>query len=289
MMRIDAHQHFWSTARRDYGWLSPDDAHLYRDFGPGDLRPLMDGAGIDATILVQAAPTEAETAYLLDIADRHDWIGGVVGWTDLASPHALRRIAALADRPKLVGVRPMLQDMLDPAWINRPPARPGLHALATYGLVLDALVRPHQIYGITAVARAFPSLTIVIDHGAKPAIGADDPAQWLSDMRAAAAHPNVHVKLSGLLTEAPPGAGAEALRPYVEPLLEAFGTERMLWGSDWPVLTLAADYAHWCSITGELLAGLDPQSRSAILGGNAARIYRPALAGLARYQDGVTE
>jgi L-fuconolactonase len=272
-MRIDAHQHFWRLDRGDYGWLTPDVGVLYCDHGPEMLRPLLDAAGIDCTILVQAAPTEAETQYLLGIAAQHAWVAGVVGWVDLASPDAPQRIQALAANPKLVGVRPMLQDLDDPEWILRADVRPGLRALAIRGLTLDALIRPHQLRAITRVAEAVPTLAIVVDHAAKPEIADLPDADWRRDIEAAAELPNVSVKLSGLLTQAGAGAGNEHLGRYLDVVLQAFGPSRILWGSDWPVLNLAADYGAWCAITDQLLAHMEGAKRSAILGGNAARIY----------------
>lgn len=276
MTRIDAHQHFWRTDRRDYGWLTPESGGLYRDFLPDDLKPLLDGAGVAATVLVQAAPTDAETRYLLDLADRYDWIAGVVGWTDLASPHALHRISALAEHPKLVGIRPMLQDLDDPDWILRQDVRPGLYALATRDLVFDALVRPRQLAAIIAVADRFPDLRIVVDHAAKPDIGGGISPEWVRDIATIATRPNVVAKMSGLLTEAPPGAGPDALRPVVDTLIAHFGTDRLLWGSDWPMLTLAGGYQAWHDLSEALLDGLAPDARAAIFGGNAARIYKVA-------------
>ncbi|PZU08290.1 MAG: amidohydrolase [Sphingomonas sp.] len=278
MVRVDAHQHLWTLARGDYGWLTPDLGPIHRDFLPQDLRPEMEAAGISCGILVQAAPTEAETEYLLGIAAAHDWVAGVVGWIDLSAPGAPDRIAALARRRKLVGLRPMLHDLPDPGWILRADVQPALRAMATYDFVLDAVILPHQIGAIAATSDAHPGLTIVIDHAAKPAIAAGDLAEWAGAIRGVATRRNVHVKLSGLLTEAPAGADAAALYPVFATLVEAFTPARMLWGSDWPVLTLAADYAQWAAITDELLAGLVEHDRRAILGGNAARLYGLSIA-----------
>ncbi len=272
-MRVDAHHHLWTLARGDYDWLAPDMTPLYRDFDPTLLRPLLDTARIDATILVQAAPTEAETAFLLDIAARHGWIAGVVGWTDLSAPGAADRVAALAVPGGLVGFRPMLQDLDDPAWILRPDVAPALDAMVRHGLVFDALIRPAQLGVIVELARRFPALSIVVDHAGKPAGGLPSAA-WRTGIDALAASPNVSVKLSGLLTEAPADAAAEHLAPVFAALLASFGESRILWGSDWPVLNMASDYPRWVATTGLLLASLDRTACDAIWGGNAARIYR---------------
>jgi L-fuconolactonase len=272
-MRIDAHHHLWRPARGDYGWLKPDTALLYRDFDPDALQPLLNAAAIDATILVQAAPTEAETTYLLDIARRTPWIAGVVGWTDLAAPDASTRVAQLAGMPLLVGLRPMLQDLEDPDWILKPEVNDGLSAMAAQDLVFDALVREVQLPSIIELARRFPKLKIVLDHAGKPVIQGPPTPEWRKAMTMLGALPNMSVKLSGLLTEAPAGTGADALRPYVDRLLEGFGAERILWGSDWPVLNLAGDYQGWVELADRLTGGLDAKTRDAIWGGNAARIY----------------
>jgi len=271
-MRIDAHHHVWTLARGDYAWLTPNAGPLYRDHEAAELRPLLAEARIDATILVQAAETDAETQHMLDCARRYDWIAGVVGWTDCAAPDSPARIAALAAEPKLVGLRPMLQDMAERDWILRPDVTRGVVALAETGLVFDALIRPDQIPVIAHLADRHPDLVIVIDHAAKPAIGGDI-SHWAASMRDLARRGNVHVKFSGLLTEAPAGADADILRPVADTLLAAFGAQRLLWGSDWPVLTLAADYARWLVTSDMLLSSLDNAAKAAVFGGNAASLY----------------
>lgn len=272
-MRIDAHHHFWNLARGDYGWLTPDLTALYRDFGPAALQPFLEAAGIKATILVQAAPTEAETNYLLEIAQHMPWIAGVVGWTDLAAPAAPTRVARLAKMRRLVGLRPMLQDLEDPDWILRPEASDGLSAMAAHDLVFDALVREAQLPAVIQLSRRFPKLSIVLDHAGKPAVSSHPGAEWRDAMRRLADCPNVTVKFSGLLTEAPAGAGAEVIAPFFDGLLASFGPDRILWGSDWPVLTMASDYPTWVAIAEDLTGGLAPRAREAIWGGTAARVY----------------
>lgn len=274
-MRIDAHHHLWALSRGGYDWPTPDLAPLYHDFAPQDLQPLLDAGRIDAAIVVQAAPTEAETAWLLACAADHHWIAGVVGWTDLAAPDAPARIAELARAPKLRGVRPMLQDMADRDWIARPELSPALAALSDHALVFDALVRPDQLGAIATIADRHPGLSIVIDHAAKPRIGSD-LSEWTKALRAVASRRNVHVKLSGLMTEAPAEASIETLRPVTDIVLAAFGSERTLWGSDWPVVLLAAGYDHWLSLAEALVEHLDEGQRADIFGGNAARLYRIA-------------
>ena len=272
-MRIDAHHHLWRPARGDYGWLKPEMTALYRDFDPDALQPLLKAAAIDATILVQAAPTEAETDYLLDLAQGTPWIAGVVGWTDLAAPDARTRVAELASTPFLVGLRPMLQDLPDPEWILKSEIGGALSAMAEHGLVFDALVRESQLPVIVELARRFPKLSVVLDHAGKPVIDGPPRESWRMAMDALAALPNTSVKLSGLLTEAPMGTKADTLWPYMDRLLESFGPERVLWGSDWPVLNLASDYHGWVEMADALTGGLNARTREAIWGENAARIY----------------
>lgn len=275
--RIDAHQHYWSLARGDYAWLTPEMTAIHRDFGPGDLAPLLREAGIAGTIAVQAAPTEAETRYLLDLARTERGILGVVGWCDLEAPDAPARIEALAADPLLVGLRPMLHELPEEDWILRPGLAPALRRMEALGLVFDALVRPRHLPHLRRFAEANPALVLVIDHLAKPAIaggpaGAGGPG-WAAEMAALAALPQVHCKLSGMATEAAPGWDAAALRPYAEHVMALFGPERLLWGSDWPVLRLAGRYADWWAATEALLAPWPAPARAAVLGGNAARIY----------------
>jgi L-fuconolactonase len=273
-MRIDAHQHFWQPQRGDYGWLQPELKALYRDFLPEDLQPLLAAARIDGTVLVQAAPTEAETRYLLRLAERTPWILGVVGWVELDTPDAAERIFGLAREPRLRGIRPMLQDLPDPDWILAPSRAPALAALERSGLVFDALIHPRHLGNIVTLARRYPRLAIVIDHAAKPAIDEGWSESWAEGLAEAALCPNVSCKLSGLPTQSAAPPTAAALKPYFDHLLRLFGPARLLWGSDWPVLTLAADYGRWLSLTEELLAPLPRPDRDAILGGTAARIYR---------------
>ena len=272
-MRIDAHQHYWRIERGDYGWLTPALGPIHRDFGPADLAPLLAAREIARTILVQAAPTEAETLFLLDLAGTDTSIAGVVGWTNFAAADAPERIAALASDPRLVGLRPMLHDIADDDWVLDRRLGPAFRALAGFGLVFDALVEPRHLPRIIVLAERHPDLTIVVDHAAKPDLvtGTFDP--WRADMAALAERANMLVKLSGLATEARPGWTASDLAPVVDHLLARFGPQRILWGSDWPVLNLNGDYSGWCAATDVLLAGLSDAERAAILGGNAARTY----------------
>jgi len=272
-MPIDSHQHFWRIDRGDYFWMSPDDKVLYRDYGPEDLRPLLARHEIDRTILVQAAPTVAETEFMLEVAEAAPFVAGVVGWVEFTDPDAAQTMEWLAANPLIVGFRPMVQDIPDDDWLLRPDLAVAFRTLVEQRLVFDALVLPRHLSRALVVADRYPSLAIVIDHGAKPFIreGLLDP--WRADMAAIAARPNVVCRLSGLVTEARAEWTIDDLRPYVDHLLQVFGPERLLWGSDWPVVNLAGGYDRWRAAAMELLAGLSDAERVAILGGNAARVY----------------
>lgn len=272
-MQIDSHQHFWQVARGDYHWMSPDVAALYRDYGPDDLAPLIARHGIERTILVQAAQTLAETHYLLAIADATPFVAGVVGWAEFTDPEAPDTIGELAEHPLLVGLRPMVQDIPDDDWLVHPDLAPAFRALGEHGLVFDALVFPRHLSRLLVVADRHPACTIVVDHGAKPAIRERSLDPWRADMAAIAARPNTWCKLSGLVTEAGPDWLAEDLRAYVDHLLAVFGPERLLWGSDWPVANLAGGYDRWREAATTLLSSLPQADREAMLGGNAARVY----------------
>lgn len=283
---IDTHCHFWTLSRGDYGWLSPDNADLapiYRDFGPAEFDAAAAVSLPSARILVQAAPTAAETRYLLDLARQDKTSAGVVGWVDLSAPDSPAEIEALSADPLFKGVRPMLQDLADPDWIVSAPHPDALEALTGPGLRFDALVTPLQLDALCSFAERNSNLPIIIDHAAKPAFKApaDDPRHrmWKDGMTRLAGLSNVSCKLSGLLTELPgeavstPENASAALRRHVGLLLEWFGPTRLAWGSDWPVLTLAASYAFWRQTTDLLLDGLSSNEKDAIMHGTAERFY----------------
>src|SRR5579871_3324633 len=243
MTGVDCHQHFWRLDRGDYGWLTPELGPIHRDFLPGDLAPLIAAAGVTRTVLVQAAPTEAETHFLLSLAEATPFVAGVVGWVDFETRDAVHRIEALAARPGLIGLRPMIQDIVDDRWMLREGVQPALAAMAAEGLTFDALVLPRHLPVLREFLARHPALDVVIDHAAKPDIASGRFDAWARDMRAIAAETRVTCKLSGLVTEAAAGWTVETLRPYVDLLVEAFGADRLMWGSDWPVLNLNASYA----------------------------------------------
>lgn len=272
-MKIDAHQHFWALERGDYGWLTPELKPIYRDFLPDDLQPSLRRAGIEGTVLVQAAPTVAETEYLLSLAAENSFIKGVVGWVDFDAPDAAQEIAKLAGNPALVGLRPMIQDIDDPNWILDANLAPAFQALQHYDLAFDALVLPRHLGQLFELLKRYPNMRSVIDHGAKPEIRDNTFSDWATGMAALANGTNAYCKLSGLVTEAAQDWTTENLRPYVDHLLDTFGPQRLIWGSDWPVCTLASSYDRWVDTTETLLATQTDADRVAILGGNAANFY----------------
>ncbi len=273
-MRIDSHQHFWSLQRGDYHWLTPALDTLYRDFLPPDLQPMLQPAGVGRTILVQAATSVAETDYLLSLAGKHAFIAGVVGWVDMDDPAtALEDLRRLQGNHSLLGVRPMIQDIADPDWMLRDHLTPIFEQLIAANLRFDALVLPAHLQNLRRLLDRHPRLACVIDHAAKPAIASASWQPWADDMAALAASTNCYCKLSGLLTEAGARTDDAALRPYVEHLLECFGAQRLMWGSDWPVLTLASCYGDWVQQSERLLQHLGVVEQEAIFGTTAKLFY----------------
>jgi L-fucono-1,5-lactonase len=271
--RVDAHQHFWRLARGDYGWLTPALAPIYRDFTPADLEPLLALTGIDSTVLVQAAPTVAETRFLLDLAATTPPVAGVVGWAPLDAADAPDVVADLARDSRLKALRPMIHDIPDVDWMLKPALSPALHAIERADLAFDALVRPSHLPNLRRLLDRHPDLRVVIDHAAKPEIGGPmEP--WAMHMAGLARDTGAWVKLSGLVTEDGASWSVERLRPYVDHLLRHFGPERLLFGSDWPVVTLRATYAEWVAAAGALLVELERDARDRVLGLNAIACYR---------------
>ena len=273
-MLVDAHQHFWRLADRRGAWPPPALEAIYRDFLPADLAPLLERQGVAKTVLVQSMPNEEDTLFMLDLARRHSFIGGVVGWVDMKAPGAAARIDALAADPALKGLRPMLQDLDDERWIDDAALAPAVQAMLRHRLSFDALVLPRHLPALLAFAERYPELPIVIDHGAKPMIAHGLLEPWRSDIARLAAMPQVHCKLSGLVTEAGARWDVERLRPYVGHLLACFGPQRLIWGSDWPVVNLAATYADWLAACASLLDGVGAADRRDIFGLNARHFYR---------------
>jgi len=274
VINVDSHQHFWRLDRGDYGWLTAaDHPAIHRDFLPADIGLFLRRCRIDKTVLVQAAPTEAETDFLLDLAEATPFVAGVVGWADFEAKDAPDRIAAMAERNALLGLRPMLQDLPDDEWILRPDVQPAIDAMEQVGLRFDALVLPRHLPHLARFLERRPDLPMVIDHAAKPDIAGGVMEPWASQMRAIARETHALCKISGLATEAGPGWTVATLRPFVEVLFEAFGAERLMWGSDWPVLLEAGDYVRWVATANELAAALAPADRGKLFGQTAATFY----------------
>jgi len=271
--RIDAHHHLWRLDRGDYGWLTPELAPIYRDFAMADLEPMLSEMEIDATILVQAAPTEAETKFLLAEAAASPRIAGVVGWIDFDAPDAAQRVVAMAADPLMVGLRPMLQDIADDDWLLRPDLSKALRVMSRLGLVFDALALPRHLPRVAEVALRHPDLSIVLDHLGKPRIGERAFHPWRTDLIALAGLPNVCSKLSGMPTEAAQDWKLQDLHPYADHMLSCFGSARVMWGSDWPVVELAGGYARWRAASLALIADLPSDAQDMILGGVAERVY----------------
>jgi L-fuconolactonase len=257
---IDAHQHFWDLARGDYGWLTPAAGVLYRTYLPADLAATLRANEVSATVVVQAAPSEAETHYLFELARVHPFIAGVVGWVDFDAPDAPRRIAALAAAggEKLKGLRPMIQDIADPEWITKRSLDGAFEALIAHDLAFDALVRPIHLDALRTRLLRHPQLRAVLDHAGKP----ETP---------------IYCKLSGLLTEAGERDSLGDLAPYVASVFTSFGPERVLWGSDWPVLNSVSSYARWLELSRELIGRFARGQADDVLANNARRFYRLAL------------
>lgn len=277
---IDAHHHLWRVARGDYGWMSPEMGEpLYRDYLPADLAPLLRKAGIDRTVLVQAAPTEAETDFLLELAAETDFVAGVVGWLDMEDARFETKLDALIERPKFVGLRPMLQDLEDDAYILRPRVLANLKVMAERGVAFDFLTQPRHLPHVATALEAVPGLNAVVDHISKPDIAGRSFNGWAADIARVAAFPNVFCKLSGMITEARHDSWRPGdLRPYVEHVLAVFGADRLMFGSDWPVCLLAGSYAEALNALRTVLDGsLSADQRAAIYGRNAVRFYRLAV------------
>ncbi len=271
---LDAHQHFWKIDRGDYGWMSPDLKPLYRDFGPEDLRPLMEAAGITRSVLVQAAETEAETDFLLEIARRTDFVAGVVGWIDMLAPDFGARLDHYTRQPKWLGLRPMLQEH-DPAMIRDPRFRDSLAQVARRNVPFDILTFPRHLPAMIEALQATPGLHAILDHISKPDMTGPVNADWARDIRALAAVPGLHCKISGLVTEAGAGWSVAQISPFVDLVADAFGADRLVFGSDWPVCTLAASHAQVVDLARELLARrFGPEQMQAIMETNGLRFYR---------------
>jgi L-fuconolactonase len=274
-VRLDAHQHFWHYTPQEYGWIDARMQRIARDFLPADLAPELARSGVDGCIAVEAHGSLAETERLLGFAREHPFVKAVVGWADLLAPDVAASVARLAREPKLRGLRHCVQAEPDD-FLRRADFQRGVRTLEAHGLVYDLLVYPRQLAAAAAFVAALPDQPFVLDHLAKPDIARDERTAWAGQLRALARFPNVACKLSGMVTE----AKWHAWRPddfafYLDTALDAFGAERLLFGSDWPVCLCAArDYAQVHDLLADWAgARLAPAARAQLFGGNAARIY----------------
>lgn len=274
LSRVDSHQHFWQISRGDYSWLTPELKVLYKDFLPEQLAPALSAHHIDQTILVQAAESEAETHFLLELAKNTDFVAGVVGWVDMEDPLVLTTLESLAKNPYFKGIRPMLQDIDDVNWILKEEFTAIFEFMANNQLTFDALIRDVHLSNIHILACRHPSLQIVIDHCAKPDLSKPLSDFWKSRLANVASCENVFIKFSGLLTEAPQGqVNVTIIQPYFDHLMDVFGSNRIMWGSDWPVIKLNGDYETWLSLTKSLLKNHSSEESQKIWAGNAQNFY----------------
>lgn len=275
MIIVDAHQHYWQPERGDYGWLAQAPAMLQRAFLPRDLGAQRAAAGVQFSVLVQAAPTEAETRYLFDLAREDPGVVGVVGWVDMEASDVEARIDALVrdGNGLLRGLRPMAQDLADPEWLARPSLDRAFDCIQDACLSFDALVDMRQLPALLRRLKRHPQLNVVLDHAGKPAIGDGRFDQWTRWIDELSQHASLHCKLSGLLTLLGEPVHEDDIEPYVAALFAHFGGERLMWGSDWPVVTTRADYAHWLHLAMVLSERYAAGSLADVFAGNAVRFY----------------
>lgn len=275
-MRIDAHQHFWNLEKVKYPWLVPAYGPIYRTIEAAELEPQLKANGIDKTVIIQAANSYEDTDYMLDTAAQYDWVAGVVGWVPLNKPdEAVKKLEHYTKNPLFKGVRHLIHDEQDPNWVVQAEVIEGLKMLASFGLTFDVVaVLPEHMQHVATLAEQLPSLKLVIDHLGKPPIKDKQMEPWASLIKKAAAYPNVYAKLSGLNTAADwESWTSEDIKPYIDYAFDSFGAQRLLFGSDWPVATLAGDYAKVWNETNKALRGRTQAEIDAVLGETAIRFY----------------
>jgi L-fuconolactonase len=279
MPLIDAHQHYWQPARGDYDWMPKDDPVLARPYGPQDLAPELAAHDITHTVLVQAAATVNETEYMLGIADATPHVAAVVGWIDFEKPSDLAHLKRLSEHPKFAGVRPMIQDLPDDDWMLRDDVQWAFRALCDLGLTFDALGFPRHLANFHTILTRYPDLRTVVDHCMKPQIRDHSEASFRhwADGISRLADAGAYCKFSALVTEASPDWTVADLQPYAEHVFGAFGAERVMWGSDWPVVRLRCEYPKWRAAAEQLSASLTEPEKGWIFGGTASEFYRLGL------------
>lgn len=275
---VDSHHHFWTPDRHDYSWMAGAEMDpIRRSFGPADLRPQLTEAGVDYSVLVQTVPSVAETREFMAVAERTRFVAGVVGWVDLTDDGIGATLEELRAQPygaSLVGIRHQVHDERDAQWLLRPDVQRGLAAVRDAGLAYDILIRPRELPAALEMARSFPDMRLVVDHLAKPPIASGKIDEWEAQMEPYRELAHVCCKLSGMVTEADWTSWKPAdLRPYVERVIDIFGPERVMYGSDWPVCLLAGSYGAVKRALEEVLPPLSADDRAAVFGGNAIRFY----------------
>ena len=274
---VDSHHHFWEIDRFDYSWM-PEGSPLAVDYGPADLEPLIKNAGVDYTVIVQAVSSPDEARWLLELAEKHEFIAGIVGWVDLTDPLVGDTLEELQKSSYFKGVRHIWESEDDPGWIVNSGAIEGLKELVRRDLTFDFLAKPPNLPFIPRVMDQVPDLRAVVDHIAKPVIAEHLVEPWLTDMRKIASINGMHCKISGMVTEADHKSWTvDDLRPYVHHVLGMYGTNRLMFGTDWPVCTLAAEYGDVAGAARNILEELSPAAKEDVFGGVATRFYRLAL------------
>jgi len=274
-MRIDAHQHFWNYSSAAYSWIDEGMARIRKDFLPQDLEPILIDNQIDGCVAVQAQQNDGETEFLLGLARHHPFIKGVVGWIDMQADDLEAKLSRFKDFPLLKGFRHSLQDEADPAFILQPRFQKGLRLLNKYGFTYDLLIKPPQFQATIKALDSYNEIPMVLDHMAKPLIKSGEIDQWRKDIFALAKHESVMCKLSGMVTEADwQNWKYEDLDPYMETVLEAFGPNRLLFGSDWPVCLVAGEYEEVLGVVQRFIQKLSQDEQNRIMGLNAANFYQ---------------
>jgi L-fuconolactonase len=272
---VDSHHHFWDVDRLEYVWMPPDPSVLRQNYVPETMAPLLERAGVSKTVLVQAHQSIEEAHWLLEIAEEMDFVAGVVAWADLTSPGLGRDLDSIQAKQGLVGIRHQVEEEPDEAWLVRPDVIGGLKEVARHDLVYDLLVKGPHIKYVPEVAEKVPDLRMVVDHIAKPPIAAGQTEPWATHMAAIATIPGIYCKISGMVTEADHMHWTVAdLKPYVTHVVELFGFDRLMWGSDWPVCLLASSYAHVLNAALQAVGDLTPEQRTKFLAQNAVDFYR---------------
>ena len=274
-MLIDAHQHFWIYNPAEYDWIDDSMSALRRNFLPDDLKPELDSHGFQGSIAVQARQALEETRWLLELAERSPSILGVVGWADLRSPDIRSQLKTLAQNPKLVGIRHIVQSEPDDRFLLQPDFLRGISILEEFDLAYDILIYTKHLPVAAAFVKRFPRQRFVLDHLAKPPIKSGEIDSWAQGIRRLAEFPNVFCKLSGLVTEADwQHWHPDQIVPFLDVAFESFGRDRLMIGSDWPVCLVAAPYARTVEVVKRYLHGLEPKCKEAVLGANAQRFWR---------------